>query len=367
MSGNGKPPEMKARSISPGGAAPGAPVWVLAGSRQGDNNQLRALAGALGRPFDVKRLTFNPLRHIAFLRGERLLYLAAAAKAMLAPPWPDLVIGLGYDSMPVARHIRRMSGGRTKLVQLGNPRTDISDIDLVITTPQYSLGPADNVLCLPFPIGNPASGVAPTSAEAAWLDAFPRPRRLIAIGGSTRQWQLDVRALDQVVRYLRTEAFRNGGSVIAVTSRRTPEAVFRRLQKQLSGEGEACVQDFPRFGVLLAEADECHVTADSVSMLAEAILTGKPVGMIPIARSWRGRLGQFVRRHVRDIRGHADLTAFWRYLIENQLIGTAAAPVASEVSDTVERAAAAVRAIIECRGPGEVRTAARPERRNAVA
>jgi len=37
----------------------------------------------------------------------------------------------------------------------------------------------------------------------------------------------------------------------------------------------------PRYRSLLEDADELHVTADSVSMISEAVFTGKPVGMVP--------------------------------------------------------------------------------------
>src|SRR4051794_41718687 len=46
----------------------------------------------------------------------------------------------------------------------------------------------------------------------------------------------------------------------------------------------------PRYLCLLQDADEIYVTADSVSMLSEAIFTGKPVGMIPVRRVLRGAL-----------------------------------------------------------------------------
>src|SRR5207253_10211647 len=99
--------------ISPQSAAPRPMVWVLTGSRVGDSNQLLALPEALGLSFEIKQLTYIRLRRFAFLRGRRLVYLTRQARRKLAPPWPDLVIGLGYDSMPVARFIRHQSGGRT--------------------------------------------------------------------------------------------------------------------------------------------------------------------------------------------------------------------------------------------------------------
>ena len=221
-------------------------VWVLLGSQRGDNNQLRALAEALGLPYETKQITYNPLGKLAFLRGQRLLYLTQQARQILAPPWPDLVLGLGYASMPVARSIRRRSGGRARLVHIGNPRTRLADIDLVLTTPQYPLTEAANIVILPFPIGNPARAVTLESDEARWLRRFPRPRRLVAVGGSTRQWRIEASNLDWVIQHLQTERARHGGSVIAVTSPRTGLAITHLLRSRLTGKTDACVEDFPR-------------------------------------------------------------------------------------------------------------------------
>ena len=84
-----------------------APVWLLLGTRRGDTNQLYALARELGLPFEDKTLTYNRLRHLPFLRGAGLLMLTRESRRLLAPPWPRLVIGVGYASVWVARAIRR--------------------------------------------------------------------------------------------------------------------------------------------------------------------------------------------------------------------------------------------------------------------
>src|SRR3954464_3094989 len=108
-------------------------VWLLMGSRAGDNNQLHALARALGFPFEAKAISFNQLRRLPFMRCG-LQGVSVRSRALIAPPWPDLVICVGYASVPLARHIRRESAGRTKLVHIGNPRARIADFDLQITT-----------------------------------------------------------------------------------------------------------------------------------------------------------------------------------------------------------------------------------------
>jgi mitochondrial fission protein ELM1 len=319
-------------------------VWILAGNRRGDNNQMQALAEALGMPLETKILAYNWLRHVpAFRRG--LVHVTKSSRAQIEPPWPDLVIGVGPNSPPIARYIRRRSGGRTRIVQIGDPRCPIRDLDLLITTPQYIRRKAPNILALPLPIGDPARSVAVTPDEELWLRAHPRPRRLIAVGGSTRKWKIDDRALGQAIGLLQERSACDGGSVIAVTSPRTPSRTRRLLKERLVGAGEAAVEDFPRFPALLACSDEIYVTADSVSMLAEAILTGKPVGMIPISRTVKGWASQAARQI--GLPSRADLARFWRFLTVNKLVGSVESPVASKVDDTVETAASAVRNVLD--------------------
>ena len=71
--------------IAPQSAASRPMVWVLTGSRVGDNNQMLALADALGLPFEIKQLTYNRLRRFAFLRDRRLVYLTRQARRKLTP------------------------------------------------------------------------------------------------------------------------------------------------------------------------------------------------------------------------------------------------------------------------------------------
>ncbi len=327
-------------------AAADARIWLLLGTRRGDINQLYALANALGLPFEVKEIVYNRLRHLSFLRGAGLSIVAARSRKMVRPPWPDLVIGIGYASVHVAREIRRRSGGRTRIVQIGNPRAQVDDLDLVITTPQYWRAPAPNVLALSYPMGNPAKGIVPTAQEAAWLRAYPKPLRLVAVGGPARYWKLDNQALASAVRRLAAGAARDNGSLVVVTSPRTGNDTKRLLSDLLTGDCEALVEDFPRFAVLLAAADEIHVTADSVSMLTEAILTGKPVGMIPIARSLRGRIARSLQRLGIGGRPIPDFPQFWRQLAQDGCVGPIEAPVASTSKDSVTVAARAVRRLL---------------------
>ena len=278
------------------------------------------------------------------MHGSRLATVARPSRPLIQPPWPDLVISAGYPAVPVARYIRRASGGASRIVHIGNARADIADFDLHITTPQYPSPKAENLLELPLPIGNPARKVWATPEEQEWLRSYPRPRRLIAVGGPARHWELDHAALAHAIRVLRE---RNPeGSIIVATSPRTRKVTRRLLKKILSGANEIAFEEFPRFAVLLSQADEIHVTADSVSMTSEAVLTGKPVGLIPIRRSVRGELAHWLWERPFHRAMLPDFPNFWDLLGKMRLAGTVELPVASQVCDTMERAAAAVRSLL---------------------
>jgi len=339
-------------------------VWLLMGTRTGDNNQLRALARALGFPFEAKAISFNQMRRLPFPRIG-LQSVAEQSRALIAPPWPDLVICVGYASVPVARHIRRESGGRTKLVHIGNPRAKIADFDLQITTPQYTRGVLQNLLELRFPIGNPAREARPSEDELRWLEKFPCPRRLVAVGGPARHWQLDHRALEQSIRDIRSKSPK--GSLIVATSPRTSCSTRSLLDRVVDGAHEAVIDSSPAFGTLLKESDEIYVTADSVSMLSEAILSGKPVGIIPIARSLRGRISHLLWEKPLKRATLPNFANFWDHLRQDRLIGTVELPVASQVCDTVECAADAVRSLMAPGSPVDERKAKRTDPHLGVA
>src|SRR5215211_8882518 len=129
-------------------------IWAILGRKRGDNNQVLALANALGIPFETRQLNYNRLRKLPKrLLGKNLASVLPEARKLLQPPWPDLAIAIGHHSIPVVRWIRRQSGGRTKLVRIGNPRMDPSEFDLIITTPQYPVPDAPQVMRLALPIG----------------------------------------------------------------------------------------------------------------------------------------------------------------------------------------------------------------------
>lgn len=260
-------------------------MWLLEPYRAGEQQQVLALAEALGWPFERKRLHRHRLRGAVtnLGRGTGRAGIDPQRSDPLTPPWPDLLITAGMRNEPVARWVRAQSAGRTRLVHVGRPWADPARFDLVITTPQYRLPGRPNVLHNDLPLHR-VHGARLAAAAARWtaaVAALPAPRIAVIVGGHSGPYTLGARAARRLLTEAATLARAAGGSLLITTSPRTPAAALAELRRDCGVPVQLYAwrgddPDNPYFGYL-ALADALVVTADSVSMLAEASATGKPL------------------------------------------------------------------------------------------
>jgi mitochondrial fission protein ELM1 len=288
-------------------------VWILLADRAGGNGQLISLAEALGWPYARKAMAYNGLNRCPnILLGTTLASVLRPSADQLQPPWPDLVIGASRRSVPVARWIRRQSGGRTKLVHLLHAMAPLDLFDLVITTPQYRLPPRANVLHLSAAL-NRIDGERLATAGAEWasrLSGLPRPFTALFVGGNSATYRLDAETAGRLGAGASAAVAAAGGTLLVSTSPRTPadaaEAVIKAVTcRSFIYRWKAGDPDNP-YHAFLALADRFIVTADSASLLVEACLMGKPVEVF----SWPMRRGPPLvfkewlwRRYGMDARG----------------------------------------------------------------
>jgi len=328
-------------------------VWALLGPHRGDNNQVLALAEALGLPFEEKWLSYNQLRRVQpGLLGATFMSVAAEARAQLEGEPPDLTISTGLRSVPVVRELRRRSGGTMRAVHLGYPRISPRYFDLVVPTPEYPVPDADNVVRIAFAL-SPHRAREIDEADRALLEAYPRPRRLLLIGGPTLYWQLPIDRVLAAVRRLLESADAHGGSVIAVGSPRSPAGLLAAVRSTLESSDVPFLfapnDGPPAYPALIEAADEIYVTADSVAMVADAVNTRKPVGIVPIAKSRLGRIVMAVTDRLRPGKRlrPRDLRFFWGSLREHGFGGTIEAPRASDPPDFTTQIAERVRRLLK--------------------
>ncbi|WP_269515849.1 mitochondrial fission ELM1 family protein [Brevundimonas subvibrioides] len=287
---------------------------------------------ALGLAEAIARLTPAEItvKRVRWRRAFDWLPVGLKSPGMLDPagdapfptegqPWPDLWIATGRATLPLSLAARRLSGGRTFVVQTQDPRIDPAGFDLIVA-PAHDGLTAPNVVSItgsPHRI-TPGALAAAAPAFADRLDALSRPRVTVLIGGRSKAFDLTEDHALALADRIEAAVRAVGGALLLSFSRRTPALARAAMTTRLSdlpgwiwdGSGPN-----PMFA-FLETADHILVTEDSANMAAEAASTGKPVHILPMIA--RKPPGKFARLHA-DLakRGAArpfdDVLETWTY------------------------------------------------------
>jgi mitochondrial fission protein ELM1 len=287
-------------------------IWILSRGRKGDLDQMTVLARATGWPYEVKRLAF---------RGPEIPLLSTLllkrGGSDLQPPWPDIVLCAEASPSVIARAIKRKAQGRTRTVCIGRPAGSARGFDLVITTAQYRIPASPNVVELSMPLAaraGPEPGAKPDGPIA------------LLVGGPAFPDRLDAAAAELLASEAMSYAEGKSRILSIQTSPRTPDEAVTALERAVRpphrlgifGSGENRYKD------VLAEASEIVVTSDSVSMLSDALASGKPVSVYPLpqTRNLKWRAGEWLYRNA--VETPSPLFAPARWLFDAGVIEAAA-------------------------------------------
>ncbi len=257
-----------------------AAIWVLLDDRAGNRSQALGIAEALGRPFVERELTYGPLARLPnALLGATLAGLSPTSRDSIRPPWPRLLVAAGRRTAPVARAIKLLSGGMTRLVQIMDPGP--GDFDLIVQPSHDTPIPGDNVLRV---VGAPHRLTETTLAAArdTWegrFDDLPSPRIALIVGGSTRCRAFTADMARELGAKASALAVGAGGSLLVTTSRRSgacADILINALTAPYTVYRWGDEGDNP-YMAYLSYADAVVVTGDSVSMCAEACAVERPV------------------------------------------------------------------------------------------
>lgn len=271
-------------------------LWTLTDGNAGNRRQATALAEALGLGPAHERIVRSPAPW-RWLAPRRLPGAARALGDALGPasgPRPALAIGCGRQAA-LATRLLRERGSRS--VQILDPRIDPVHWDLVIA-PEHDGLDGPNVITLVgslTPIDD--AWLADARARFAALAELPSPRTALLLGGDSAHARFDRSAFEVLAAKLEVALERDGGSVLATTSRRTPRPVIDALRlrhARLPGLAWCGEGDRPNpYAGLLGWADRIVCTPDSVNMISEACATRAPVYVFDPARV-SGRPARFI-------------------------------------------------------------------------
>ncbi|MBV9860459.1 MAG: mitochondrial fission ELM1 family protein [Alphaproteobacteria bacterium] len=260
-------------------------AWVLHDGKAGMASQSVGLAEATGFSFAEKPLEIRlPWSWLPPSCWVSPLAAVRGGRAILAPPWPDLVIACGRQAAVPALAIRRASGGTTIAAQIQDPRIGRAEFD-VMFVPEHDRLRGDRVFVTRGALHRvTAARLAAERGRFAALRNLPRPIFAVLIGGNNRAYRLSARRLGEIADAVAKAARAAGGSVLVTPSRRTGAhgiELLRRGFRHVPGAVWDGTGENPYYAYL-ASADAVLVTADSISMVSEAAATGKPVHILDL-------------------------------------------------------------------------------------
>ncbi|MGH6925351.1 MAG: mitochondrial fission ELM1 family protein [Propylenella sp.] len=273
--------------------------WVLTTGEAGMRSQALGLAEAVGLSIVEKRIAVRP--PWTWLPGGLLpmpLWALCPSSDPLKPPWPRLVIACGRRSIGPALSIKRLSRGRTVAAYVQNPDFARAGFDLVAAMPHDGVH-GSNVVTVRTAL-HPVTQAKLDAARGDWRSqlAADGPLLGVLVGGDNASYRLTPAIAARLVRILRNAAAKHGLRAAVTPSRRTGDATKRFLAKAIEEHALGTMWDEtgsnPYLGIL-ALADRLIVTGESISMISEALATGRPVHVLPLAG--RGR------RHARFLQG----------------------------------------------------------------
>lgn len=269
-------------------------VWRFSDGKAGHDNQSRGLADALARLRPVEAITLDPPPAATVLAG----LIRGSLAGWREPPAPDLLLGAGHRTHLALLAARRMRGGRA--VVLMRPSLPLGLFDLCLI-PEHDAPPVrPNVLvtCGALNRIQPSAALEPNQG-------------LLLIGGPSAHFGWDDAGLyQQIAAILAADPTMHW---TLTTSRRTPPGFLDGLRGMPGGRLTAVPvsETGPDWlPAQLARAGRLWVTADSVSMVYEALTAGAAVGVLEVPRKRSSRVSRGLERLAAE--GWVTPFADWR-------------------------------------------------------
>lgn len=282
---------------------------ILCTDLAGLRAQAIGLAEAAGLQPDLRTLKMkSPWSHLSpSLWPNPLKAVNADA---VAEPLPGLIIGCGGAGARVAAALRRPG---VKVVTIQHPRMSLKKFDMVFVGRHDGIAGANVVVTRTALHRVTAERLA--AAATLWAPVFAgqnRPLVAVLLGGSNGRYRFDAQTGRLFAAQLAAMMQADNVGLMITPSRRTDPEIVRILREVLTPLG-AWIWDGtgenPYFG-MLGLADAIIVSADSVSMVSEAVATDKPVFLLRLAGK-SSRIGAFMdmleaNGRVKDFAGRFD-------------------------------------------------------------
>lgn len=258
-------------------------VWVLVDSRIGNANQAIELAEKLGEKFEIKYIEYNSFGKLP--NSLLSLFPIHVKKSILSKLKeeiiPDIIISSGRRTASLAVHLKKLSNGKAKIIQIMRPNLNPKEFELIILPQHDSFNyTLPNIVRILGALTNVQGKFAKMQGE--FEDKYPDINQFIAviIGGSTKNYTLTLENACLLEKTLSVIAENHSLPLFITFSRRTPENVKKHFREKFLWPNiiyDPADEGHNPYPAILQKAEYVISTTDSISMCSEAASTGKPV------------------------------------------------------------------------------------------
>jgi uncharacterized protein len=275
-------------------------VWQILDDKPGHRNQVIGLAEALQRQTSARLFELPVTNEVRNVR----CFLPRRCDTYSSLPTPDVLVAAGHATHLLLLRLRRQFGGRSVVLMKPSLPLRLFDQCFVPDTHEFRRTPTNVELTQ-----GAINRIRPSHACES-------ERGLILIGGPSQHfgWS-DTHVLNQAMAVVKQQPTLQW---TIATSRRTPESFLtewnsRSLPGQLVPAKETTSNWLP---AQLAQTTTAWVTADSVSMLYEAMTAGAAIGLLELPDSQHTR----VTRAVESLVDRNQIVPYSRWRMGTQLI-----------------------------------------------
>lgn len=257
-------------------------VWVINTHSTGELRCREGIAAKIDPDFEIQYVQGKSPEEIEAYYKEKF----GTKKLKHHAQWPDFIISSGVRSTQAARTIKKLSGGKTFIIQNLDPKDHHEDFDLISIPSNALKGELKELRNHIATVGVPhaVTDAKLDEARTIWKDRFsqlPEPRIGVLIGGHTKGFEFTPELARKMAKELNEKVKELGGSLIVTTSRRTDSAIAKAFMDEITAP--SYIHDWNKTGIdnpymgILACSDAIVVTGDSMSMCSEATTSRKPV------------------------------------------------------------------------------------------
>ncbi len=291
-------PAAEKLDLQPKNTSMDAALWVLSDGTAGMRLQAIGLAEALARhrpELAINEFQVIPHWLIRLLPrlGHRASFLplyASAVDLSVVQKRPDrgrhadLLITCGRRMAGIGLALRaraRAEGARTQLIHLQDPQLSPALFD-VLVVPKHDRVRGRNVITMTGSLNRLTLESIQRSMmdlPSKWLVRDKVPCVVVMLGGDNKRYRISPKMTTTMAARLRAFAESEPMRLVLIPSRRTPALLVETLEASLGQKDVRIVgpNETNPYPGILGVADAIIVTSDSVNMVTESAITGKPV------------------------------------------------------------------------------------------